>query len=35
MKHDLQKNKQSAIDFYRMAYLGDPTTAVQKYVGAE
>jgi len=30
---DLQQNKQSAIDFYRMAYLGHPEKAVEKYVG--
>ncbi len=35
MPHDLQANKQNAIDFYRMAYLGDPIKAVALYVGAE
>ena len=35
MKHDLEANKQNAIDFYRTAYLGDPVAAVEKYVGAE
>ena len=35
MSHDLQANKQNAIDFYRMAYLGDPIRAVELYVGAE
>ena len=35
MPHDLEANKQNAIDFYRMAYLGDPTRAVELYVGAE
>ncbi len=33
--HNLQVNKQNAIDFYRMAYLGDPTGAVQKFVGVD
>ncbi len=28
-------NKQNAIDFYKMAYLGDPAQAVQLYVGHE
>jgi len=35
MKHDLESNKQNAISFYRMAYLGDPSEAVEEYVGAE
>ena len=35
MPHDLEANKQSAIAFYRMAYLGDPAGAVERYVGAE
>lgn len=35
MKHDLEANKQNAIAFYRTAYLGDPSAAVEKYVGAE
>jgi predicted SnoaL-like aldol condensation-catalyzing enzyme len=35
MKHDLEANKQSAIEFYRTAYLGDPAKAVELYVGAE
>jgi len=35
MPHDLQANKQNAIDFYRTAYLGDPIKAVELYVGAE
>lgn len=29
----LSTNKQNAIDFYKMAYLGDPATAVERYVG--
>ena len=35
MKHDLEANKRNAIEFYRTAYLGDPTQAVELYVGAE
>ena len=35
MKHDLELNKQRAIDFYRTAYLGDPAMAVERHVGAE
>ena len=35
MQYDLAANKQNAIDFYRMAYLGDPVRAVELYVGAE
>lgn len=31
----LEKNKQSAIDFYRMAYLGNPRKAVELYIGSE
>ncbi len=30
---DLQQNKESAIAFYRMAYLGNPQQAVDQYVG--
>ena len=35
MKHDLESNKQNAIAFYRTAYLGDPSKAVEEYVGTE
>ena len=35
MKHDLESNKQSAIEFYRTAYMGEPVEAVKRYVGAE
>lgn len=35
MEHYLQANKQNAITFYRTAYLGNPSEAVEKYVGAE
>lgn len=33
MKTSLETNKQNAIEFYRMAYLGNPVEAVAKYVG--
>jgi predicted SnoaL-like aldol condensation-catalyzing enzyme len=29
----LENNKQTAINFYRMAYLGEPAQAVDLYVG--
>jgi predicted SnoaL-like aldol condensation-catalyzing enzyme len=32
---DLEKNKQSAIEFYKMAYMGNPKAAIEKYVGEE
>ena len=35
MKQDLVKNKEHAISFYKMAYEGDPATAVARYVGDE
>jgi predicted SnoaL-like aldol condensation-catalyzing enzyme len=35
MKHDLEANKKNAIAFYRMAYLGNPRGAVERYVGSE
>ncbi len=35
MAQDLEANKQNAIAFYRMAYLGNPTEAVKQFVGAE
>ena len=35
MGHDLELNKQNAIAFYRTAYLGDPSRAVESYVGSE
>ena len=31
----LEKNKQNAIEFYRMAYLGKPRDAVNQYIGSE
>lgn len=30
---DLERNKQTAIDFYRTAYEGNPRQAVERYVG--
>jgi predicted SnoaL-like aldol condensation-catalyzing enzyme len=35
MNHDLEKNRQTAIAFYRTAYQGDPASAVESYVGSE
>ncbi len=35
MEHDLESNKRNAIEFYRTSYLGDPSKAVDLYVGAE
>ncbi len=35
MQHDLEANKNNAIAFYRMAYLGEPGRAVELYVGDE
>jgi len=35
MQNDLETNKNNTIAFYRMAYLGEPAKAVDKYVGAE
>lgn len=35
MEHDLDSNKQNAIEFYRTAYLGEPSKAIDLYVGAE
>ena len=32
---DTEKNKENAIAFYKMAYLGDPSGAIDKYVGEE
>ena len=33
MSQNLETNKQNAIDFYRMAYEGNPARAVELYVG--
>jgi len=35
MKDSLQTNKEAAIAFYRTAYLGNPTKAIEQYVGQE
>ncbi|GJM05230.1 MAG: membrane protein [marine bacterium B5-7] len=35
MAHDVESNKRNAIEFYRTAYLGEPSKAVELYVGAE
>jgi predicted SnoaL-like aldol condensation-catalyzing enzyme len=35
MRYDLKANKQNAIEFYRTAYLGEPSRAVELYVGSE
>lgn len=35
MSQNLQKNKENAISFYRMAYEGNPHRAVELYVGSE
>nr|WP_299486051.1 ester cyclase [uncultured Allomuricauda sp.] len=32
---DLQRNKENAIAFYKMAYEGNPKKAVQLYIGKE
>ncbi len=34
MPSNPETNKQAAIEFYRLAYLGNPTQAVEMYVGA-
>lgn len=33
MSQNIEKNKQNAIAFYEMAYLGNPVRAVEQYVG--
>lgn len=35
MPNNPETNKQTAIDFYRLAYLGEPAKAVEMYVGAD
>ena len=35
MKIDLEANKENAIAFYKMSYEGNPTKAVELYVGDE
>jgi len=34
VEHDLESNKENAIAFYRMAYSGKPSNAVEKYAGS-
>jgi predicted SnoaL-like aldol condensation-catalyzing enzyme len=33
MNHDLKRNKQIALNFYKTAYEGNPRKAVELYVG--
>ncbi|MDC7245690.1 MAG: hypothetical protein PQJ47_07240 [Sphaerochaetaceae bacterium] len=33
MRQDLERNRESAIDFYTVAYHGNPSQAVRRYVG--
>lgn len=35
MNQDLEQNKKNAVEFYRMAYEGNPQKAVEIYVGKE
>jgi predicted SnoaL-like aldol condensation-catalyzing enzyme len=35
MKQDLAKNKQHAIEFYKLSYEGEPRKAIELYVGNE
>ena len=35
MPNKLDKNKQNAVAFYKMAYAGNPRAAVKQYVGNE
>jgi len=35
MSNQLEANKQNAIEFYRMAFLGNPVEAIERYVGDE
>ncbi|QEN08246.1 hypothetical protein EXM22_09695 [Oceanispirochaeta crateris] len=35
MSQNLKLNKQNAIAFYKMSYMGQPSQAIEKYVGAE
>ena len=35
MGQDLNKNKENAISFYKMAYLGNPRQAIEQFVGDE
>ena len=33
--HNLEVKKKNAIEFYRMAYMGEPAEAIKRYVGTE
>ena len=33
MSIDLQANKRKAIEFYKTAFMGNPSEALEKYVG--
>lgn len=35
MEHNIKSNKENAIAFYRKAYLGNPSEAIEEYVGSE
>jgi predicted SnoaL-like aldol condensation-catalyzing enzyme len=35
MIHNLEANKRNAINYYKMAYVGEPRKAVELYVGGE
>ena len=35
MNQNLEKNKENAIAFYQMTFLGNPRQAVKLYVGSE
>jgi len=35
MNQNLDKNKKNAIEFYKMAYNGEPRKAVEQFVGAD
>ena len=35
MNNNLEQNKKNAIDFYRLAYEGNPEKAAELYVGSE
>ena len=33
--HNLEVKKKNTIEFYRIAYMGEPAEAIKRYVGAE
>jgi predicted SnoaL-like aldol condensation-catalyzing enzyme len=35
MSYNLELNKKNAVEFYKIAYMGDPEKAVEKFVGNE